>query len=130
MKSCCINPCTRPLNQKGEEPDKIMSKDEKSLTALKDVLSSLFSSGELPFNPEDAKIWKIWEEVVGVGISKHARPSWIKDGILRVNVSDPIWCQELQYSENEIRQRLNRQLGRNAVVSIEFRLGLRYGATD
>ena len=98
MKSCCINPCTRPLNQKGEEPDKIMSKDEKSLTALKDVLSSLFSSGELPFNPEDAKIWKIWEEVVGVGISKHARPSWIKDGILRVNVSDPIWCQELQYS--------------------------------
>ena len=107
-----------------------MPKNKKEpLTPLKDILSGLFTSGKLPFNPEDAKIWEVWEGVVGSAISEHARPSWIKRGVLRVEVSDPIWCQELQYSGNEIRRRLNQSLGRNAVESIEFRSGSRYGAS-
>jgi len=99
-----------------------MNKKEESLTPLKDVISTLLGDASLPFNPEDARIWKFWEEVVGAPVAKHTRPLWIKEGKLRVSVTDPIWLQELGYVERTIRDKLNGKLGRKAVHRIEFRL--------
>ena len=61
--------------------------------------------------------------MVGPSISNNARPSWIKNGALRVRVSDPIWLQELKFLEEDIRRELNETLGREAVKKIEFRVG-------
>ena len=98
--------------------------DEKkgTLTPLKDIISSILGGADLPFNPNDARIWKIWDEVVGTAIAGNAQPSWIKNGKLRVKVSSPIWLQELEFVEESIREKLNGQLGRKAVEKIEFRL--------
>ena len=100
-----------------------MDLKKKELTSLREILSSLFNSSDLPFNPDDARIWKIWEDTVGSGIARHARPSWIKNHCLRVDVSDPIWLQELIYVEDQILEKVNDRLGRKAVEKIEFRLG-------
>ena len=100
-----------------------MKKEGDSLIPLKDVISDILSDPTLPFNPHDANIWKVWDEVVGPAISKNARPLWIKNGKLKVTVSDPIWLQELQFVEKDIREKLNGKLGRKAVDSIEFRVG-------
>jgi hypothetical protein len=100
-----------------------MKKEKNSLTSLKDIIGSLLGNGSLPFNPEDVDIWNFWDEVVGSPISKNARPFRIKNGRLRVIVSDPIWLQELQFIEESIRKKLNDKLGRNAVKRIEFRVG-------
>ena len=99
-----------------------MKKKKESLIPLKEVLSSLFSHSKLPFNPDDARIWKEWERAVGAAIARNAQPEWIKDGKLRVKVSDPIWLQELGFVEETIKEQLNRRLGRRAVDRIEFRL--------
>ena len=99
-----------------------MESKKKSLVPLKDVLSSLLSDSKLPFNPDDARIWKEWESAVGAAIAKNAQPEWIKNGKLRVKVSDPIWLQELGYAEESIKEKLNQRLGRRAVDRIEFRL--------
>jgi predicted nucleic acid-binding Zn ribbon protein len=96
-----------------------------SLSSLKDILSALLSDAKLPFNPQDATIWKIWDEVVGPAIARNAQPLWIKDRRLRVKVSDPIWLQELSYLEVTVREKLNARLGRQAVDKIEFRLNSR-----
>ena len=100
-----------------------MGKAKNSLTSLKDVITSLLSDGTLPFNPDDARIWRVWDEVVGPAISRNARPSWIKNGKLKVRVSDPIWLQELEFVEESIREKLNTKLGRKAIDRIEFRIG-------
>jgi predicted nucleic acid-binding Zn ribbon protein len=100
-----------------------MKKDGDSLVPLKDVISNILSDPTLPFNPDDANIWRVWDEVVGPAISKNARPLWIKNGKLKVTVSDPIWLQELQFVEKDIREKLNGKLGRKAVDKIEFRVG-------
>lgn len=100
-----------------------MEKDRDSMAPLKDVIAGLFSDGTLPFDPEDASIWKVWEEVVGSAISKNAQPSRIRNRELRVTVSNAIWLQELKFLEEDIRERLNRILGRKAVDRIEFRVG-------
>lgn len=95
----------------------------RDLVPLRDVLDSLFKDPALPFNSEDARIWRVWDTAVGPTIARNARPSWIRDGRLRVRVSGPIWLQELEFAAETIRDRLNEALGRRAVERIDFRLG-------
>ena len=99
-----------------------MDNDKSSLTPLKEIIISIMSRPELKSNPDGTKIWKIWDEVVGEAIAKNARPAWIKDGCLRIEVTDPIWRQELEFSADTIREKLNTRLKRKAVKKIEFRL--------
>ncbi|MBW1786354.1 MAG: DUF721 domain-containing protein [Deltaproteobacteria bacterium] len=100
-----------------------MGRKQDNLTPLKDVISCLFQEGNLPFNPDDARIWEVWEDAVGEAIAGHARPAWIKQGNLRVEVVEPIWLQELAYMEEDIRAKVNLKMGRCAVEKIEFKLG-------
>ena len=100
-----------------------MGEKKDSFTSLKDIISSLLNDSDLPFDPADARIWEVWDDAVGPGIAEHAKPSWIKKGSLRVDVSDPIWLQELEFVGNQIMEKLNEKLGRKAVKKIEFRLG-------
>jgi predicted nucleic acid-binding Zn ribbon protein len=91
-------------------------------TSIKDIISSLLKDPSLPFNPADARIWEVWDEAVGPGIAGHARPSWVRKGLLRVEVSDPIWLQELEFVSEDIRDRLNQKLGGKRIKRLEFRL--------
>jgi predicted nucleic acid-binding Zn ribbon protein len=91
-------------------------------TSIKDIISSLLKDPSLPFNPADARIWEVWDEAVGPGIAEHARPSWVRKGLLRVEVSDPIWLQEIEFVSDDIRERLNQRLGGKRIKRLEFRL--------
>ena len=99
-----------------------MSRKKGALTPLKDVIAAILKDPKLPFNPEDADIWKVWGDVVGPFIARNAQPLRIREKRLRVRVADPIWLQELGLQEQDIREKLNRRLGRTAVERIEFRL--------
>ena len=102
-----------------------MGKRKNSMMSLKDVIAGLMKSSALPFNPDDSRIWKVWDEVVGPAIARNAQPFRIKDRQLKVRVSGPIWYQELQFMEENIREKLNEKLGRKAVDKIEFGVGPR-----
>jgi predicted nucleic acid-binding Zn ribbon protein len=99
-----------------------MTSDHDTMRPLGEIISGLFSGGHLPFSREDCRIWSVWRDVVGPAISKAATPSWIREGRLRVCVSDPIWLQELRFLESDIREKLNTHLGQDRVQKIEFRL--------
>lgn len=99
-----------------------MDENKDGLTSLKEIINSLMKDSALSINPEDAVIWRIWDDVVGPVVARNARPLWIRNGQLRVKVSEPIWMQELGYSEQAIRESLNEKLRRPAVKRIEFRL--------
>ncbi len=104
-----------------------MGKKNKNPIPLKDVISGVLESGVLPFNPDDTRIWDVWNGVVGEAIAAHARPLRIKNKRLKVGVSDPIWYQELNYMADEIKDRLNQKLARKAVTGIHFIVGPRPG---
>ena len=99
-----------------------MKKAKGTLTPLRDIIANILAGSDLPFNPEDAALWKVWDQAVGAAIASHAKPLWIKNGQLRIEVSDPIWLQELRFMEQTIREKLNGELGRKAVEKIDFRL--------
>ncbi|MBN2418467.1 MAG: DUF721 domain-containing protein [Deltaproteobacteria bacterium] len=101
-----------------------MTEEKKdSMTPLKDILQGLLTGANLKFNPADAEIWEVWDEVVGRAIAEHAQPSNITKKKLRVHVAEPIWLQELEFVADTIKERLNARLGRTAVDKIIFRLG-------
>lgn len=101
-----------------------MDQGKDTLKPLRDVIAGLFQDGLLPFNPDDARIWELWEETIGEAIAAHAHPVWIKQGTLRVDVKESIWLQELEFMAEDIRTELNRRMGRCAVRKIQFRLGV------
>lgn len=101
-----------------------MTKEKKdSMASIKDILKGLLAGSDLKFNPADAEIWEVWDEVVGSSIAEHAQPSNISKKQLRVHVSEPIWLQELEFMAEMIKEKLNQRLGRNAVEKVFFRLG-------
>jgi hypothetical protein len=100
-----------------------MKKHIRSFTHIKEVIDDLFATSALPFNLGDARIWKIWDGVVGKEIAEHARPSTINRGILLVKVTDSVWLQELEFMAEMLKEKLNSRLRTDAVRKIRFKVG-------
>ncbi len=95
---------------------------KSDLTALKDVIADLLAGG-IPLDPNDAKIWDLWSEAVDSDTAENTTPVQIKDGVLRVAVTNALWLQDLLYQETAIRARLNERLGKELVTRIVFNVG-------
>ncbi|MBW1715367.1 MAG: DUF721 domain-containing protein [Deltaproteobacteria bacterium] len=100
-----------------------MKRNAKSFTHIKEVIDDLFTTSALPIDLGDARIWKIWDRVVGKEIAEHARPSTINRGILLVKVTDSVWVQELEFMAETIKEKLNSRLRKGTVRKIRFKVG-------
>jgi predicted nucleic acid-binding Zn ribbon protein len=100
-----------------------MGKEKRSFTPIKEVIDNIFKSSVLHIDFDDMRIWKLWDGVVGKETAKHARPSWIKKGVLMVKVTDSVWLQDLEFKAEIIKECLNRKLQRKAIKRIRLRVG-------
>ncbi len=64
----------------------------------------------------------VWEEVVGARIAAVAQPISERDGEVTVDCSDPVWMQELDLMQEQLRQGLRERLGEQAPRSLRFRV--------
>jgi len=112
------------IEWKANEKSVDMKRADKSFIPLKDVVEDLFASSVLPINLDDAKIWEVWDSVVGKKVAKHARPSQINKGVLIVKVTDSVWLHELEFMAETTREKLNGTLQRTAVKKIRFKVGV------
>jgi predicted nucleic acid-binding Zn ribbon protein len=69
-----------------------------------------------------AAVQSVWEEVVGERLAAAARPVSEHDGSLTVACSDPVWAEELDLMQEQLRQRLHERLGDDAPRSLRFRV--------
>ncbi len=92
-------------------------------TSIKELLAQINEA--LPFDLKDGEIWKVWKDVVGEYTALHTKPVAIRNKVLTVWVSSPIWLQELRYREKEIIAKLNEMLERDAVEKIKFQMSRR-----
>jgi len=100
-----------------------MKERKSQIVHIKEIIDDMFAASALPIDLDDARIWKLWDGVVGETIAKHARPSRIKKGVLLIKVTDSVWVQELEFKAETIRENLNRKLQREAIKKIRFRVG-------
>ncbi len=106
-----------------KKPPRKRSKSE--LIPVGDIIASLLTDGTLPYRPDDVEIWRVWKEVVGSTYAENSQPSKIRKKQLTVTVANSIWLQELTFYKETILENINRKLGRNAVDSINIRVGSR-----
>ncbi|PLX90978.1 MAG: hypothetical protein C0620_12815 [Desulfuromonas sp.] len=101
------------------------SKKSASLSSARAVVESLFSHLGIADKIEQHRVWLIWEECVGPQIAAQASPLRIRDNILEVRVSHPVWMQQLQLLKPRLLERLNAQLGETPLSDMFFRRGHR-----
>ncbi len=74
-------------------------------------------------------VFRIWPRAVGEGISRAARPVFLKNNCLHVEVADSSWLQELELRKQELLARINEHIEDSHIREIRFRLsnaGLAY----
>jgi predicted nucleic acid-binding Zn ribbon protein len=62
-----------------------------------------------------------WAEVVGEPIAAAAEPVSERDGVLVVRCESAVWAEQLDLLQNDLIERLRRELGRREAVA-----GLRF----
>lgn len=66
------------------------------------------------------RVWTFWDEAVGPAVAARAEPAAFRDGVLSVRVAGAAWMQELQFMQEELRERLNARLGAPLIRDIYF----------
>jgi len=64
----------------------------------------------------------VWEEVVGARIAAVAQPVSERDGEVIVSCRDPVWVQELDLMQEQLRRGLSERLGDEAPRGLRFRV--------
>jgi hypothetical protein len=95
-----------------------MDEARGSPQGIRDVLAKLSRRLGLPDPGKTGAVWGRWEELVGAEIAGHARPSSLRDGVLRVRADSPAWAHELGYLREEIKGRVNDGLGQPVVAEV------------
>jgi len=96
----------------------------RSPDRVSSILSGSFSTLKIPALLREAKILKSWPICVGKGIARNARADRLIGSTLHCVVSSATWMSELNYQKRTIIDRINRELGEEAVTEIVFKPGL------
>ena len=90
---------------------------------IKDVLKSVFEKIEngRTFTREDVEAR--WVKLVGDAGFKHSRPVVFKKTVLTVYVDTSVWMQELSMQKRKILKGLQRELGKDKISEIQFKIG-------
>lgn len=69
----------------------------------------------------EGQVLATWEDLQSEHMRRHVKRSWIQRGVLFVEVASPAWRHELHLKRKDWCQRLNTELGREAIKEIVFR---------
>lgn len=90
---------------------------------IKDILEDIvLRRPELRRKVRESESFVVWEEVLLEDITKNAKPSKIREGILFVETSSSSWATELNFLKKDIIGKVNERLGEKVIKDIYFRV--------
>ena len=99
-----------------------MARDDRSADPAS--LGSLLSGAAGRFGLDDAgavgAVWRKWLDLVGPDVAAHCEPTSLRSGVLRIRADSPVWAHEVGYLAEEIKNRVNGLLGRDAVSEVRI----------
>jgi hypothetical protein len=88
-----------------------------------DLLDGILAGKPLARRLHEAKLWQVWDRVVGTQIAGRARPVAFRDGVLTVIVGSAPWRQQLTFLKREIVASLNEAMGEPLVTDLFLKAG-------
>lgn len=92
---------------------------DRDVARLKDLLGPVGKKLRLDDPVAAGTVWRRWADIVGEEIARNAEPTSLKEGILRVRTSTPTWATELSYLAVDLRDRVNRAVGKPLVREVK-----------
>ena len=87
------------------------------------ILQRLLKSLELDRKIDENRALALWPEAVGPQLAAKTRAVSVLRGRLTVEAKSPVWANECRMMSPQIREKLNKKLGADAIKSISFRVG-------
>jgi len=87
---------------------------------LGDIFRGMFREMGIEKPIEQHRAVNLWPEVVGERVAGLSEALKIEHGVLTVQVSSPVWRNELAFMKAEIIQKLNTALNKSVVKDIKF----------
>jgi len=88
---------------------------------LSDIIENYIKEKKLKSKLNSSKIFNYWEEIVGKEIAKNSKPEKLKNKILYISTSNPIWATELSLLSQELIKKINEFLKEEAVTSLKVK---------
>ena len=89
------------------------------------MLSKFLEDSMPPSLGEEIQVFAHWSKAVGSEVTKHAKPTSFRNGILFAETAHSTWNMELSNRKMVILKKLNDALGKPLVRDIHFRVGKR-----
>jgi predicted nucleic acid-binding Zn ribbon protein len=96
---------------------------KKAPAPISEVLKSVFTQLENRKISSQEEIESLWKSLVGDAGFKHSRPASLKKSVLTVKVDSSTWMQELSMQKRQLLKGLKRDLGKDRISEIQFRIG-------
>ena len=99
------------------------SKNIEEFVHIGNIIGNVLKTCRNDFDENLSQVWGKWDEAVGDGIAKNARPEAFKGTLLLVNVTSSTWMHQLQFLKKDILKQINQALGKDLVKEIKFKIG-------
>lgn len=92
------------------------------LTRVTEILKSTLKNLNKLETFQVYPIWQKWEEIVGPAVAKRSQPDTVKEGVLVVSVTHPVWLTELQSQKSLLLKKLDELKLTQPIQDIRFQL--------
>jgi predicted nucleic acid-binding Zn ribbon protein len=94
---------------------------KKNTELLSDVILQVLKEQHLDKPLNEKRLIDAWPLILGASIMKYTSEIYIKNRVLYVNLSSSVLRHDLFMSREEIKNSLNKQVGAEVIVDINFR---------
>lgn len=91
---------------------------ERDVARLRDLLGPVGKTLRVDDAASVGALWRRWPEIVGDDVARHAEPTSLKEGVLRIRTTTPVWATEISYLVEDIKGRVNDTLKKPLVREV------------
>lgn len=95
---------------------------QPEISHIKELLHQIMTGVRRPGNDDIHQIQRIWDEMLGQSITRHARPVALEKGILIIHVDSSTITQQLRFQVKMMIRQINQQMGHERVMDLRFKI--------
>lgn len=89
---------------------------------IKEIIEKFLEEKILKKTSTKQTLLENWEKIVPKIAAKFTRPSFVKNGVLTVSVSNSAWLHQLTLNKNQILKNLEKFAGQDKIKEIRFKI--------
>jgi predicted nucleic acid-binding Zn ribbon protein len=95
--------------------------DPRDPQPLSAVLAKLMKARGWQQPAAEARLFGMWEAVVGPDLASHSRPVMLEDGVLTIEAESTAWATQLRLLTGKLLVRIAGEVGRGVVKTLNIR---------